>query len=96
MEHVQLVIDHVRTRWPYWDRNGGRDHFMWVPADRGACHWDNRFSGAEGREGAVDAGICALVGVWAWGECGVRRAGALWPAAASLEKVRRHIIRRVK
>ncbi|PSC75169.1 exostosin-like glycosyltransferase [Micractinium conductrix] len=37
-EHMRLVIDHIRHEYPYWNRTGGRDHFFWLPADRGACH----------------------------------------------------------
>ncbi|KAL4856557.1 putative glycosyltransferase [Chlorella vulgaris] len=36
-EHAHLLLDHVRTNWPYWNRTSGRDHFIWTPADRGAC-----------------------------------------------------------
>ncbi|EFN59690.1 hypothetical protein CHLNCDRAFT_133230 [Chlorella variabilis] len=43
-EHTQLLLDHIRATWPYWDRHGGRDHFLFVPADRGTCPWGSRFS----------------------------------------------------
>ncbi|KAL4427766.1 hypothetical protein ABPG75_001855 [Micractinium tetrahymenae] len=36
-EHMQLLLDHIKMNYPYWNRTGGRDHFVWAPADRGAC-----------------------------------------------------------
>ncbi|PSC74977.1 exostosin-like glycosyltransferase [Micractinium conductrix] len=37
-EHIHLLLDHIKHTYPYWNRTGGRDHFLFVPADRGACH----------------------------------------------------------
>lgn len=39
IEHTELLLDHIKTAWPYWNRTGGKDHFIWAPADRGACSW---------------------------------------------------------
>lgn len=39
LEHVELLLDHIKTTWPYWNRTGGRDHFIWASGDRGACWW---------------------------------------------------------
>lgn len=36
-DHVALVVDHLRHTSPYWNRTEGRDHFLWLPGDRGAC-----------------------------------------------------------
>ncbi|KAG2436914.1 hypothetical protein HXX76_006433 [Chlamydomonas incerta] len=32
------AINHIRSRWPFWDRSGGRDHFYFMTGDRGTCH----------------------------------------------------------
>ncbi|KAL4427764.1 hypothetical protein ABPG75_001853 [Micractinium tetrahymenae] len=37
-DHLAAVIHHIKHSYPYWNRTGGRDHFFWTPADRGACH----------------------------------------------------------
>ncbi|EFN54895.1 hypothetical protein CHLNCDRAFT_135016 [Chlorella variabilis] len=36
--HIDLVLDQIAHKWPYWNRTRGRDHFYWAPADRGACY----------------------------------------------------------
>ncbi|PSC71723.1 exportin-1-like isoform X2 [Micractinium conductrix] len=42
MDHLLLVLDHVRATRPHWNATGGRDHFFWAPADRGACELTGR------------------------------------------------------
>ncbi|PSC75115.1 exostosin-like glycosyltransferase [Micractinium conductrix] len=37
-DHLQLLLDHVKHSYPYWNRTDGRDHVLWLPGDRGACH----------------------------------------------------------
>ncbi|KAL4449411.1 hypothetical protein ABPG77_007055 [Micractinium sp. CCAP 211/92] len=37
-DHLAAVIHHIKHAHPWWNRTGGRDHFFWTPADRGACH----------------------------------------------------------
>ncbi|EFJ41257.1 acetylglucosaminyltransferase [Volvox carteri f. nagariensis] len=34
---VTLALDYVRTKWPFYNRTGGRDHFYFLTGDRGAC-----------------------------------------------------------
>ncbi|PNW85856.1 hypothetical protein CHLRE_03g202550v5 [Chlamydomonas reinhardtii] len=36
--HLEAVMDHVKTAWPFYNRSGGRDHFIFLTGDRGACH----------------------------------------------------------
>lgn len=35
--HLRGVISHVRQAWPFFNRTGGADHFVWLPGDFGAC-----------------------------------------------------------
>ncbi|KAL4451657.1 hypothetical protein ABPG75_007319 [Micractinium tetrahymenae] len=35
--HMLLLLDHIKMNYPYWNRSRGRDHFVWVPGDIGAC-----------------------------------------------------------
>ena len=35
--HVELVLRHLRTVHPYWDRRGGCDHVLFLTGDRGGC-----------------------------------------------------------
>ncbi len=37
-EHLKRVVNHVKTKFPFWGRAQGRDHFFWLPNDRGACY----------------------------------------------------------
>lgn len=37
VNHIRSVVDHIRTRYPFWNITSGRDHILWVPTDRGAC-----------------------------------------------------------
>ncbi|KAL4427660.1 hypothetical protein ABPG75_001749 [Micractinium tetrahymenae] len=37
-EQLGNVLDHIRMSYPWWNRTQGRDHFLWVPQDRGGCH----------------------------------------------------------
>ncbi len=37
-EQLSQVVDHVRTQYPFFNRSGGADHFVWTPADEGACN----------------------------------------------------------
>jgi hypothetical protein len=39
--HVTRVINYVRENFPYWNRNNGRDHMVWVPADRSSCYLES-------------------------------------------------------
>ncbi|KAI3432363.1 hypothetical protein D9Q98_003920 [Chlorella vulgaris] len=43
-EHAKPLFDYIQRTWPYWNRTGGRDHFVWTPADHGACGWDASLS----------------------------------------------------
>ena len=27
-EHIHLLLDHIKHTYPYWNRTGGRDHFL--------------------------------------------------------------------
>jgi hypothetical protein len=27
-EHLELLLDHIKTKWPYWNRTQGKDHFF--------------------------------------------------------------------
>lgn len=35
--HIIRVVDYVRSNYPFFDRSGGRDHFVWTPGDRASC-----------------------------------------------------------
>ena len=35
--HLELIVHHVRTQYPFWDRTGGRDHVFFLTGDQGAC-----------------------------------------------------------
>ncbi|KAG2484066.1 hypothetical protein HYH03_017086 [Edaphochlamys debaryana] len=35
--HAADVVSYVRQTWPFWNRTGGTDHFMFFTGDRGAC-----------------------------------------------------------
>ncbi|KAG2492559.1 hypothetical protein HYH03_009221 [Edaphochlamys debaryana] len=37
-KQTQHVIDHVRRTWPFYNRSGGADHFLFAPGDLGSCH----------------------------------------------------------
>ncbi|GIL47860.1 hypothetical protein Vafri_4498, partial [Volvox africanus] len=37
---IKAVIDHIRQQWPFYNRSGGRDHFVFMPGDRASCHSD--------------------------------------------------------
>jgi len=34
--HFDLLLDHIRLNFPYWNRTGGRDHFI-VSCRKGAA-----------------------------------------------------------
>ena len=34
---VRAVLDYIRTQWPYWDANGGKDHVWTFSGDHGFC-----------------------------------------------------------
>ncbi|KAG2491281.1 hypothetical protein HYH03_010287 [Edaphochlamys debaryana] len=34
---TEFVLDYVRHTWPFYNRSGGADHFVFIPGDRGAC-----------------------------------------------------------
>lgn len=36
-EYLNILFDHIRQRYPYWNRTNGRDHFFFHTADRGGC-----------------------------------------------------------
>ncbi|PSC75138.1 exostosin-like glycosyltransferase [Micractinium conductrix] len=36
-EHMHLLIDHIKHKYPYWNRTNGLDHFFWETNDRGGC-----------------------------------------------------------
>ena len=43
-EHHHMVLDHIKTHWPYWNRTQGKDHFFVSPAGHPCCpqplrHW---------------------------------------------------------
>lgn len=42
VEHLRRVMSWVRSEHPFFNRTGGRDHFLWLPNDRGACWVDPR------------------------------------------------------
>lgn len=35
--HLHSVVRYIRAAYPWWERHGGRDHFVWLTNDRGAC-----------------------------------------------------------
>ncbi|PNH07802.1 putative glucuronosyltransferase [Tetrabaena socialis] len=35
---MESVIEHIRTRYPFFNRTGGADHFFFTTGDRGPCH----------------------------------------------------------
>eukprot|EP00955_Chlamydomonas_euryale_P045560 353182-Chlamydomonas_euryale.AAC.52 len=35
--YVQRVMQHIRTSYPFFNRTHGKDHFMWLVGDNGAC-----------------------------------------------------------
>ncbi|GIL89474.1 hypothetical protein Vretimale_18890 [Volvox reticuliferus] len=37
---IKSVIDHVRQKFPFYNRSSGRDHFVFMPGDRASCHSD--------------------------------------------------------
>lgn len=34
---VELITQHVRSRYPFWNRSNGKDHVIWSTLDRGGC-----------------------------------------------------------
>ena len=34
---LEMLVHHLRTRHPYWDRSEGRDHVFFLTGDQGAC-----------------------------------------------------------
>ena len=34
---IEMLVHHVRSRYPYWDRSQGRDHVFFLTGDQGAC-----------------------------------------------------------
>ncbi|KAK9805101.1 hypothetical protein WJX73_007609 [Symbiochloris irregularis] len=34
---VRIVVEYLRSKWPYWDANGGRDHIWTFTYDHGFC-----------------------------------------------------------
>ncbi|KAG2444152.1 hypothetical protein HYH02_009091 [Chlamydomonas schloesseri] len=36
--HLEAVMEHVKSAWPFYNRSGGRDHFVFLTGDRGSCH----------------------------------------------------------
>ena len=34
---IEMLVQHLRARHPYWDRSGGRDHVFFLTGDQGAC-----------------------------------------------------------
>eukprot|EP00250_Pteridium_aquilinum_P014572 c22068_g1_i4 orf=250-1491(+) len=46
---MRSAIEYVSTRWPYWNRTDGADHFFVVPHDFGACfHYQEKEAIARG------------------------------------------------
>ncbi|KAG2486339.1 hypothetical protein HYH03_015043 [Edaphochlamys debaryana] len=37
---IEYVINYVRQNWPFYNRSGGADHFVWTVGDRGSCFLD--------------------------------------------------------
>lgn len=35
--HMHSVVRYISSRYPYWNRTGGKDHFWWLTQDGGAC-----------------------------------------------------------
>ncbi|EFJ48508.1 acetylglucosaminyltransferase [Volvox carteri f. nagariensis] len=36
---AEAVIEYIRTKWPFYNRTGGRDHFVFFTGDRASCHF---------------------------------------------------------
>lgn len=37
-EHLSILLDKIQREHPYWNRTGGRDHFLWLTRDGGMCN----------------------------------------------------------
>lgn len=35
--HLEYLVQHLRSKHPYWDRSDGRDHVFFLTGDQGAC-----------------------------------------------------------
>ena len=33
-DHMRLVAEYVKTKFPFWNRTEGRDHIFWMTLDR--------------------------------------------------------------
>ena len=50
MDHLLLVLDHVRATRPHWNATGGRDHFFVSPAlvsPQESNRWQRRLPGSQ-------------------------------------------------
>ena len=35
--HIEMIVRHLRSKYSFWDRSGGRDHVFFLTGDQGAC-----------------------------------------------------------
>jgi hypothetical protein len=54
---LRLVVSHIKQAWPFFNRTGGADHFVWLPGDFGACEISEQ----------VGTTAALLAGLGSWG-----------------------------
>ncbi len=49
---LRPVVEYIKQAWPFFNRTGGADHFLWMPGDFGACEISEQVGAGAGREPA--------------------------------------------
>jgi hypothetical protein len=71
-------MDYIKATWPFFNRTGGADHFVWLPGDFGACEISEQVRGlyyyymeAGEKEGLPGASAGGAAGAAGWKRLGI-------------------------
>lgn len=70
-EHLNVLLNHIRTAYPYWNRTQGRDHFFvsgvtWLrsPSLWEGCGWHCAHRSGPQPEGSSSSRLCSRANRW--------------------------------